>query len=82
MHRRVRQTDAIGRHLFNADAVGIQRGNVHIIRGIKLGWKNIRQNLREQLGELASDAAKKDGIAGETDRETYPSRSLHCTAGY
>lgn len=44
-----------------------------MLRGVKLGWKNIRQNLREQLGELASDATKEDGIAGKTDRETFPS---------
>jgi hypothetical protein len=47
-----------------------------MLRGIKFGWKSIRQNLREQLGELASDATKEEGVAGESDRETYPSVSL------
>ena len=56
------------------DAVGIQRGNVSMVRGIKMGWKN----MREQLGELASDAKKEDAIAGKTDRETFPSERTSC----
>lgn len=55
------------------DAVGIQRGIKSIFRAIKLGDSSIREGFQSQLAELANDAEKKDGIAGGTDAQLYPS---------
>ncbi|WWD15903.1 hypothetical protein CI109_100327 [Kwoniella shandongensis] len=55
------------RHKFNADAVGMQRGITNIFSAIKFGTKSIRSTLRDELGELKSDAQDGDGIAGEED---------------
>lgn len=44
-----------------------------MLRAIKIGDNNIRENFRNQLAELSNDAAKKDGIAGEEDSQAYPS---------
>lgn len=52
-----------------------------MLRAIKIGDDNIRDNFRNQLSELQSDASKKDGIAGNDDSQEYPSkRSLACHA--
>ncbi|WVF72138.1 hypothetical protein IAT40_006950 [Kwoniella sp. CBS 6097] len=60
------------RHLFNADAVGLQRGLTNFFSAIKLGPKSIKSTLRNQLGELKSDANKEEGVAAEGEGGNYP----------
>ncbi|OCF45458.1 hypothetical protein I317_00705 [Kwoniella heveanensis CBS 569] len=60
------------RHLFNADAVGLQRGLTNMLSAIKLGPKSIKSTMRHQLGELKSDARKDEGIAAEGEGGNYP----------
>jgi hypothetical protein len=57
------------------DAVGIKRGTKSILRAITVGEINIRDNFRNQVQELASDASKKDGMAGEKESHVWPSQS-------
>lgn len=62
------------RHRFNANAVGLQRGNVSMISAIKIGSSNIKSGIQAQFQELKSDAQKKDGIAEDlSGRREYPS---------
>nr|XP_019013519.1 uncharacterized protein I206_01588 [Kwoniella pini CBS 10737]OCF52300.1 hypothetical protein I206_01588 [Kwoniella pini CBS 10737] len=60
------------RHVFNADAVGLQRGLTNMISAIRFGEKSVKSVMRGQLGELKSDANKSEGIAGENDDKNYP----------
>nr|XP_019042696.1 hypothetical protein I302_08401 [Kwoniella bestiolae CBS 10118]OCF21626.1 hypothetical protein I302_08401 [Kwoniella bestiolae CBS 10118] len=60
------------RHVFNADAVGLQRGLTNILSALKFGEKSIKSALRGQLGELKSDAKKSEGIAGDHEGGNYP----------
>ncbi|WWD10145.1 hypothetical protein V865_008279 [Kwoniella europaea PYCC6329] len=60
------------RHVYNADAVGLQRGLTNILSAIKLGEKSIKSTLRGQLGELKSDAHKSEGMAGHGEGGSYP----------
>lgn len=62
-----------GRHLFNADAVGLQRGLKTILGALKFGQDSIQSSLHSQLKELKSDAAKSGGIAGGDSQNMYPS---------
>nr|XP_018263853.1 uncharacterized protein I303_03727 [Kwoniella dejecticola CBS 10117]OBR86011.1 hypothetical protein I303_03727 [Kwoniella dejecticola CBS 10117] len=59
-------------HVFNADAVGLQRGLTNMISAIRFGEKSVKSVLRGQLGELKSDANKSDGIAGQDEDRNYP----------
>jgi hypothetical protein len=49
-----------------------------MFKGLKFGSANIRENLRKQLAELASDASKEEGMAGKMAKHNYPSE-LHDT---
>ncbi|WWC90036.1 uncharacterized protein L201_004966 [Kwoniella dendrophila CBS 6074] len=60
------------RHVFNADAVGLQRGLTNMFSALKFGTKSIRNVLRDQLGELKSDSHKSEGIANDDEDSGYP----------
>lgn len=61
------------RHVFNADAVGLTRGEKSLLGALKLGNNNIVNSIEAQMNELRSDGWNKESVAGETDEETYPS---------
>lgn len=64
------------RHKFNADAVGLQRGNVGMLGAIKIGTSNINSGILSQFEELKGDARHKQGIAEDTSgKKEYPSES-------
>ena len=58
------------------DAVGIQRGIRKTFEAIKVGESSIKKNMRQQLGELKSDADKHGSLAGGNQSNKYPSMSL------
>ncbi|WRT67127.1 uncharacterized protein IL334_004093 [Kwoniella shivajii] len=60
------------RHVFNADAVGLQRGLTNILSALRFGSKSIRSTLRGQLGELKSDANKEEGMGNDVEGGEYP----------
>jgi hypothetical protein len=61
------------------DAVGIQRGLRKVLGAIKIGEQSIKKSMRDQLGELKSDADKHESIAGGDASNKYPSE-LHRTS--
>ncbi|WVR05246.1 hypothetical protein IAU60_002258 [Kwoniella sp. DSM 27419] len=60
------------RHVYNADAVGLQRGLTNILSAIKIGTKSIKNTLRHQLGELKSDAHDNSSLATDDEGGDYP----------
>lgn len=56
------------RHVYGADAVGIQRGLKPLLKAFKVGERRIRASLQDQFTELAEDAKREESL-GET--ETY-----------
>lgn len=56
------------------DAVGIQRGLRKVLGAIKIGEQSIKKSMRDQLGELKSDADKHKSIAGGDSSNKYPSK--------
>ena len=55
------------RHKFNANTVDLHRGHVEMVRAAKLGISAVRNIMRQQFGELKSDAHKVEGMAREHD---------------
>lgn len=63
------------RHVFNADAVSLTRGEKSMLGVIKLGNTNIVNGMEQQMEKLRSDGWNKESVAGQTDEATYPSAS-------
>ena len=48
-----------------------------MLGAIKIGESSIKKSMREQLGELKSDASKDKSIAGGDSSNSYPSKLIH-----
>ena len=53
--------------MFNANTVGLHRGQVGMLGVAKIGTQAIRNNMRDQSKELTSDAKKEDGMANKEE---------------
>ncbi|KAL7423982.1 hypothetical protein Q5752_001567 [Cryptotrichosporon argae] len=60
------------RHVFNADAVGLQRGLISLPRALKFGAPSIKSSMQHQLGELKGDASRSSGVAEQREGRQYP----------